>query len=198
MKTEVASISRKNTAKTLLLIICMIIILAASAADTPATFEDWSFAQQFNFSENSGTNLTAYPVLTNLDTKSLISEGKMQEGCQDIRFSNSSDVEIKYWISSGCNTTDTHIWVEVPYLAAGTMTSIDMHYGKADAISNSSTAICPTGEFAGYCAVFLDDFPGTTLSGSRWYERIGGTGIVDVGRGMVDVYQTRGLNQSTR
>jgi Domain of unknown function (DUF2341). len=55
-----------------------------------------------------------------VDTALLIAQGKMKPDCSDIRFTylypNNTEVEIPYWIESGCNTANTIIWIKVPYI----------------------------------------------------------------------------------
>ena len=88
---------------------------------------------------NSGSSLSYYQVLVTSDTASLITAGKMQSDCDDIRFvyeDGTNYIEIPYWIESGCNTTSTKIWVKVPSIPTGDST-IYMYYGNA-AVSSAS------------------------------------------------------------
>jgi len=67
----------------------------------------------------------------------------MQSSCQDMRFSwfNGSakeNVEIPYWIQSGCNTTATQVWVKIPFIPAGDNASVFMYYNNSQASSKSS------------------------------------------------------------
>jgi len=97
--------------------------------------------------QNNNT-LTDYQVLVTLDTASLITEGKMRDDCGDIRFVDSDDTTLlNYWIESGCNSTDTKIWVKVPEIPASSTKTIYVYYGNSEATSLSSeTAIFILGE----------------------------------------------------
>ncbi len=73
-----------------------------------------------------------------VDTQSLISAGKMRSDCGDIRFVVYKDPEtfyqIPYWIESGCNTSNTVIWIRVPKEGG----RIYMYYGNPSASSIAS------------------------------------------------------------
>jgi hypothetical protein len=90
-----------------------------------------------------------------MDTASLITGGKMQEDCDDLRVSDSDgSTQLDYWIEGGCNTSSTQVWVRVPQIPDGGKT-IYVYYGNDSAgneeeswsgnfimLSNSS---CPAG-----------------------------------------------------
>ena len=87
---------------------------------------------------NSGPALTNYQVLVTLDTAVLISAGRMQSDCDDIRFIDSNEKTLlNYWLESGCNTETTKVWVEIPYLPSGNK-AIYLYYGNplANSLSN--------------------------------------------------------------
>ncbi len=101
---------------------------------------DWQYRKQINIIENSGTDLANYQVKLTIDTASLISAGKLNSDCSDIRFADQNDNLLSYWIESGCNTASTTIWVKVPSLAASSTQSIYMYYGNSEASSESNIA----------------------------------------------------------
>lgn len=108
-----------------------------------------------NNTQNSNT-LTDYQVLVTLDTESLISAGKMRSDCGDIRFTDSDGgTLLSYWIESGCNTTNTKIWVKVPEIPASSTKTIYVYYGNSDATTTSSG----TSTF-----LFFDDFEDADIS----------------------------------
>jgi hypothetical protein len=94
----------------------------------------WGYRRSIPIS-HAGSSVTEYQVLVdNLDTASLISAGKLQADCDDIRFTaDDGTTEIPYSIvTKSCNTSDTEIWVKVPSItSAGT--SIYMYYGNGAA-----------------------------------------------------------------
>ena len=110
----------------------------------------WVYRKSIRIEEKSGSNLTDYSVLVTIDTQSLISAGKLQSGCQDIRFTDKDgSTTIDYWIESGCNTASTEIWVKIPSLSALTAKNIYFYYGNTSASSVSNK----TNTFE-----FFDDF----------------------------------------
>jgi hypothetical protein len=63
----------------------------------------------------SGSTLTDYDVLIEIDTASLIAAGKMQADCDDLRVTDSDMTTLlDYWIEGGCNTGSTQVWARMP------------------------------------------------------------------------------------
>jgi len=91
---------------------------------------------------NNPNTLTDYQILVTLNTQRLISEGKMQDDCDDIRFTdNDTTTLLPYWIESGCNTTNTKIWVKVPEIPASSTKVIYLYYGNSEATSLSNFSL---------------------------------------------------------
>ncbi|OQA82213.1 MAG: tRNA(Glu)-specific nuclease WapA precursor [Microgenomates group bacterium ADurb.Bin238] len=89
---------------------------------------------------NSGSQQSNYDALIELDTASLISAGKMQSDCDDIRFWSDSSLSssLNYFLESGCNTNATQIWVRIPTLNSGDNV-IYLSYNDSGASSGSQT-----------------------------------------------------------
>jgi len=109
----------------------------------------FSYRKPITINNTSNTNtLTNYQVLVTVDTASLISAGKLQSNCNDIRFTDNSTSyntgdwtnNYPYWIESGCNTSATKIWVKVDTIPASSNKTIYMYYGNASASGASSVA----------------------------------------------------------
>lgn len=63
--------------------------------------------------------LTDYQVLIIMDTRSIISAGKMNPDGSDVKFADSDGkTQLSYWIESGINTTTTRIWIKIPNIPA--------------------------------------------------------------------------------
>jgi hypothetical protein len=105
---------------------------------------------------NAATALTNYQVKMIINTIPAIAAGKMQPDCRDIRFYDSTNSKLPYWIESGCNTEYTVIWVKVPSISEST--KINMYYG------NSSLAAESNGENV---FDFFDGFDGP-FDTSKW------------------------------
>ncbi len=124
---------------------------------------DYNYRLPITIQENSGNTLTDYQVLIVVDTASLISQGKMNSDCSDIRFvykNSSGTYEIPYWIEDGtCNTPNTNIWVKVPEIPANSMITLYMFYGNPDATSNSNID---------NTFIFGDDFNDGVIDTNKW------------------------------
>jgi hypothetical protein len=85
-------------------------------------------------------NLTNYPILVTLNTQALIQQGEMRPDCGDIRFTESDGTTLlNYWIvPNTCNTTNTSIWVNVPFIPGGSTETIYLWYGNPNATSMSN------------------------------------------------------------
>ncbi|RLJ04590.1 MAG: hypothetical protein DRP18_04530 [Candidatus Aenigmatarchaeota archaeon] len=136
-----------------------------------AIYPNWSYRRPITLNNTGTSELTDYQVLIEVDTASLISEGKMNSDCSDIRFSNSSDSGVlPYWIEPNtCNSTNTKIWVKVDKIPTGEST-IYMYYGNSDATSESN---------ADNVFDLFDEFEGTSLDTSKWCSTTGSVSVSD-------------------
>ena len=65
----------------------------------------WAYRRGISVGNSEAVELTNEDVLIELDTASLISAGKMQNDCDDLRATDSdTTTAINYWIEGGCNT----------------------------------------------------------------------------------------------
>jgi len=93
----------------------------------------WDFRRSISASNDSGGDLTNEDILVTIDTAALISSGKLQSDCDDLRFIDSDNsTALSYWVEGGCNTTTTQIWVRIPSLPSAGKT-IYVYYGNATA-----------------------------------------------------------------
>lgn len=119
----------------------------------------WLYRQKVNVS-GSTSQLEEYQLRIQVNTAALISAGKLQSQCQDIRVINSNQV-LPYWIetgTNGCNTTATNIWVKVPVIPTSGIT-LYVYYGNSSVASIEN----PNDVFT-----FFDGFNGPTLDTSKW------------------------------
>lgn len=125
---------------------------------------------------NAGSAQTDFQVGITVNTSSLISAGKMQSDCDDIRFVGEDGTVLPYWIEEnnpGCNNSATMIWVKVPSIPTSGI-NIYLYYG------NSST----TGQSSGSSVFpFFDDFNGAALDTAKWT----GTGTNVVSAGLLNI-----------
>lgn len=135
-------------------------------------FPEWKHNRAITVTNTNTSAYTDFQVKLIVNTQALIAAGKMQNGGQDIRFSDGACNNLHYWIDSNLNTTTTVIWVKVNSLAASGNTTIYMYYG------NPCAAAAQNGDST---FIQFDDFNGTTLDMSKW-EKYGDTAVVSGGR----------------
>src|SRR5690606_17655979 len=130
---KLQSFLSKNRKKVLILSILILLIgipvvLLMKAREASSWYDDdWELRVPITVSY-TGSTLTDYDVLVEIDTQSLVSASKLQSDCDDLRFVDSNDSTVlNYWIESGCNTTTTQIWVRIPNIPNGGKT-IYMYY----------------------------------------------------------------------
>jgi len=170
----------RENAKLLIISLFLIFGFLLNLNSGYAWLSGWQYRKSINITNSGSTALTDYQVLITMDTQSLISAGKMRSDCGDIRFANSTDNLLSYWIESGCNTTSTKIWVKVPNIPASSNTTIYVYYGNSTATSLSN---------GDATFLFFDDFLGTSLNTSKWTTSIGSGGNVVVNNGLLNVSQ---------
>ena len=117
----------------------------------------WKYELPLNL---TGRDLADYPINFTFDTLSLISQGKMNSTCKDIRFSDSSRNELPYYLDqASCNSLKTKIWVRVPSISASRNTTIYMYYGNPSAESKSDINTIFS---------FIDDFSDSSYTSASW------------------------------
>jgi len=82
-----------------------------------AWFDDTFAYRQTVAITNAGTAQTDFQVAITLNTSALITAGKMQSDCDDIRITDINGKILPHWIEEsnpGCNQTTTKIWTKAP------------------------------------------------------------------------------------
>lgn len=155
----------KISAKTIAIGISTLVVVGGSVAyylltnESPETLgwmsSSWLYRKGVTVA-NAGSTLVNEDVLIEVNTAALVTTGKLQSDCDDLRFTDSDETTaIAYWIEGGCNTTTTQIWARIPSLPSGGKT-IYMYYGNSAASSSEETwtsgsftmmynSTCPTG-----------------------------------------------------
>lgn len=100
-------------------------------------FAEGGYRKPISITNKSGATLTDQTLYFTLDTASLITGGKLQSACQDIRVKDSDHViYLDHWIE-GCNSDLTHIWIHLDSIPPEGKT-IYVHYGNANFASAAS------------------------------------------------------------
>lgn len=88
-----------------------------------------------NFSEE----LTNFQLPITLDTQTLISGGKMNTDCSDIRFKDSNETtDLDFFLEGPCNSTTTKIWVKIPTISTTEEKTFYLQYGNLSLNSASN------------------------------------------------------------
>lgn len=162
----------------------------------------WLYRRLVTITNTGGTTGTE-DILIVVDTASLISAGKMQSTCGDLRFASHDDTtSLTYWIEAGCNTSTTQVWVRMPYITGGG-DSLYMYYGNPSATTTEQawggkfytmkTTACDTG------------WTTESASGGSFYQRFpkggttGGTtgGLATHNHGTLNITSTSFLGSLT-
>lgn len=126
--------------------------------------ESWIYRQRVDIT-NSGSAQTDFQVAITFNTSALITAGKMQSDCDDIRVTDMNGKLLPHWIETGtnaCNTTTTAIWTKAPSIPTSGAT-LYLYYGNLSATStqNGNNAF-----------IYFDDFSGYSLgalpTGGKW------------------------------
>ncbi|MBU1038852.1 DUF2341 domain-containing protein [Patescibacteria group bacterium] len=140
--------------------------------------EGWHYRKLIPIT-NGGSTLTDYQVAFTLDTASLISAGKMQADCDDLRITDYQGQVLPYWLEEnnpGCNNAATKVWTKVASLPNGT-TNIFTYYGNPQATNAQKGSEVFT---------FFDDFSGSVVDSSKWTNHSGcaatiSSGVMQIG-----------------
>lgn len=133
----------------------------------------FSYRRTITITNPSGSStLTNHQLSTTIDTASLVSAGKMQPDCDDIRVKDTNQTTgLEYWVGD-CNTANTIVWFKVPSISAESTKAIYLYYGDASASSEAN----------GHNVFELfDDFnTGSTYNSAKWTWNPQSTGTVSV------------------
>jgi len=133
--------------------------------------ETWLYRRAIQINNDNGEDLTDFQVAITLDTASLVSDGKMQADCDDLRITDQNGQILPHWIEEnnpGCNNAATKVWVKVPTVHKGAnATTVYAYYGNSQA---------ENGENGDNVFEFFDDFSGDILDTNKWTKEIRGSG----------------------
>ena len=107
---------------------------------------NWKYRRKITITNNVNYELTNYQVNITINTQNLISQGKLKNDADDLRFVTANGQLLHYWIETPRDklgsTTQAIVWVKVPSIPAGGSVDIYMYYGcdgASDASSGWST-----------------------------------------------------------
>lgn len=147
-----------------------------------AAWYDDSFAYRkaVNITNSSGSTLTDFQVSFTLDTASLISAGKMQSDCDDIRITDVNGKVLPHWIEEnnpGCNNAATKIWTKVPSITTSGAT-VYIYYGNPSATNTQN---------GDRVFEFFDDFNDGMFDSQKWTRGNSGAGSDSETSGVITI-----------
>jgi hypothetical protein len=135
--------------------------------------DSWEYRKSVNITEESGSDLSNYQAKISINTSALVSEDKIQDDCSDLRFANSTDTELDFWIESGCNTQTTEVWVKIPELPANSEKEIFAYYGNSEA--SDGEAEIGTQSMPAYSCRSIYNQGDSSGDGDYWIDPDGGS-----------------------
>lgn len=105
--------------------------------------ESWLYRQAITVTVSSSSSdiSNLETLITVANTNTLVTNGKLQSSCQDLRFTSTSGKLLPYYIDSGCNSASTKIWVEADLVPKNTTTyTMYMYYGNPTALAESDAS----------------------------------------------------------
>ena len=99
----------------------------------------WAYRREVEIENTGESELTDEDILIEIDTATLVTAGKIESDCDDLRVTDSDETTaIDYWIEGGCDTSTTRVWIQIPSLPADGKT-VYFYYGKASAANAELT-----------------------------------------------------------
>jgi len=99
--------------------------------------QNWQYRKAIEI-YNTGDNLIDYQTGLTIDTRSLVSAGKLNSDGSDLRFTESDGITpLPFWNETAFNLTNTTIWVKVPSVTNPANTTVYMYYGYPPAGSTA-------------------------------------------------------------
>lgn len=120
---------------------------------------DWACRQELIIDNSSGASvMNNYQVLLKFNTAELISDGRMQADCSDLRFIDSNNETIlNFYIEEGtCNSDKTRIWLKVPFIPSFNSKSVYIYYNNEASDTASSLENTFIDEINGDSPLILD------------------------------------------
>jgi len=131
--------------------------------------DTWHYRKTVAITNSSGGTLTNQRVKFSLDTATLITAGKMQSDCDDIRVTDSNGSLLNHW-DTICNNASTNIYVKIPSLLS-TGTTLYVYYGNPSA-SNIEPTLGASSNPGTSCEMMKDQ--GSVTTDGAYYVVPGG------------------------
>ncbi len=159
----------------------LLFIVLINIISVKAQLNGYSNREKITITNNTGAVQTNYQVLLKINTKALITAGKMKANGDDIRFAfncNGSNLA-NFFIEEAINTDSTLIWLLCPSLPITGTIDAWMFYGNASATGDSnfdSTFTSSTRMI--YTAGTPGTLSGATANNYSWFEIPAATTVI--------------------
>lgn len=135
--------AKQGVAILLILLILSGVAMKYFSQSAAAAWYDENFAYRQGITVTVSSNsaeIKNLETLLTVDTSTLITAGKLQNNCQDLRFTSNQGKSLSYYIDSGCNTTTTKVWVMTDVIPANTtFYNLFMYYGNQSALAGTDS-----------------------------------------------------------
>ncbi len=157
----------------IIIVFGLIYIFNKPAAVEAGWYNDsWAYRTDITIT-NSGAEKIDYKAMVSINTSTLITAGKLQSDCDDIRFTDVEGNILSYSFETACNSATTKLWIKIPVIPASNAT-IYIYFGNPSAVAGKETAIGTSEYPALSCRVILAS---KTLppSGKYWLDTTNGS-----------------------
>lgn len=154
----------------IIIVIGLLYIFNKPAAVEAGWYNDgWMYRQTITIT-NGGSAQTDFQIEITDDTAALVTAGKLQSDCDDIRLTDINGNVLYHWIEDDtCNTVTTNIWTKLASIPT-TATTLYMYYGNPSATNVESGS---------NIFMFFDDFEDANFTAATWTGT--GTGFTVIG-----------------
>jgi hypothetical protein len=118
-----------SLAMTFLIIIPAAVLLTKNKADAAWWNDSWAYRKNVSITNSNGSDLANQRVKITLNTATLISAGKMQSNCNDLRVTDFGGKILDHW-DTDCNTASTSVYVKIANLPSSG-SAVYVYYGNS-------------------------------------------------------------------
>lgn len=101
--------------------------------------DNWHYRKSVEITAHTAQETNEYIAFTIANTNTLVTAGKLQSDCGDLRFTDMGGNLLSYFIVSGCNSASTVVHVNFQVFPAGAQT-IYYYYGNPSAQNGAAAA----------------------------------------------------------
>ncbi len=123
---------------------------------------NWAYRENLSINNTGGQGIDQFPVYADIDTETLVSQGKLNASCSDLRIFQDGE-ELEWSNQTACNDSSTRIWFKAN-LSEDSIFNVTMYYGNPLSGDPDYGEVCMKYE-GDTCYVFYDDFSDNDCDG---------------------------------